>query len=215
MTGALPPSASVANPTVGDKLCAPAAGRNAEALCDLLRLQAPATGSALEIASGTGQHVVAFAQCCPELLWHPTEIEATRLRSIDAYSSEAKAANVRPAQFLDATQAGWHAALSGQTLVLLINLLHLIRKSQAHVLVQEALAALEPGGRFILYGPFKRKGALTSDGDQRFDAQLRAADPAIGYKDDREIARWLMEAGANSVHQEEMPANNLAFIAAR
>lgn len=215
MTGTLPPNASVAAPSEGDKLCAPAAGRNADVLCDMLRTHAPENGSALEIASGTGQHVVAFAHHCPGLLWHPTEIDTARLRSIDAYRAETVAPNVKPAQLLDATQVGWHATHSGQSLILVINLLHLIRRSQAQVLLHEALAALKPGGRFILYGPFKRDGALTSDEDKRFDAQLRGADPAIGYKDDQEITKWLEEAGAQSVQRKEMPANNLAVIATR
>ena len=60
---------------------------------------------------------------------------------------------------------------------------------------------------------FKRGGVLTSDGDVQFDSELRGADPAIGYKDNLDILRWLNKAGLTQVDTVEMPANNLAFIA--
>ena len=58
-----------------------------------------------------------------------------------------------------------------------------------------------------------RQGRLTSDGDVRFDDQLRTADPAIGYKDTLDMHRWLGDAGMTAVQTIEMPANNLAFVA--
>ena len=75
--------------------------------------------------------------------------------------------------------------------------------------------ALAPGGRFVLYGPFLRNGETTSDGDARFHASLRAADPEVGYKDDFDIVDWLHAAGLTLVEVVEMPANNLAFVSER
>ena len=65
MTGRLPPSASVAHAQDGAKLHAPAAARNAQALLTLLHDHAPASGKALELASGTGQHIIGFARTMP------------------------------------------------------------------------------------------------------------------------------------------------------
>lgn len=215
MSRSLPPSASVAHAQSGDKLHAPAAERNSDALCTLLRDHAPAQGMALEIASGTGQHVVAFARTCPGVHWQPTEVEATRRASIDAYRKDAGLTNIAPAMALDATVPDWSKKHRHQALVVLINLLHLIRTDEAQTVVTQAVQALMPGGRFVLYGPFLRDGAFTSEGDQRFHAQLSGADPAIGYKDDRQIEAWLTGAGASDITRFEMPANNLAFIATR
>ncbi|MEM9578508.1 MAG: DUF938 domain-containing protein [Pseudomonadota bacterium] len=215
MTGKLPETASVAHESQGGKLFAPAAERNAAALCDLLRDHAPKRGRALELASGTGQHVVDFARACPGLIWHPSEVSAERRASIDAYRAEAALPNLRPARFLDATRAGWGAAHAGMSLIVLVNLLHLIPTPQAITVVAEAVSALGPDGRFLIYGPFTRSGAFTSDGDARFHAQLSGADPAIGYKDDAQVEDWLRQVGAARLHRVEMPANNLAFIAAR
>lgn len=215
MTGKLPTSASLAAQAEGAKLHAPAAERNAQVLCDLLCRHAPPKGQALEIASGTGQHVVQFARALPDLIWQPTEIDAARRASIDAYAAEAALPNLRPAAALDATQPGWHKPYGGQTLIVLVNLLHLISTPQAQMVIKEAVQTLAPDGRFILYGPFLRLGALTSAGDARFHAQLQKADPAIGYKNDADIKGWLHRAGARQVTSLEMPANNLALIANR
>lgn len=215
MTGKLPPTASVASSLEGAKLHAPAAERNADVLCALVKTHAPERGQALEIASGTGQHVTAFAKSMPDLMWQPSDVDAARIASINAYAAEATLKNVKPARLLNATRQGWHAAYGPCDLVVLINLLHLISAPQAHVLVTEAVCALNTGGRFILYGPFKRSGTLTSAGDARFHRQLADADPAIGYKDDATIEDWLWQAGVASVERAEMPANNLAFIAKR
>ncbi len=213
MTGKLPLTASVAKPIGAAKLHAPAADRNCAALCDLLRCHAPATGRALEIASGTGQHVVAFASALPNLHWHPTEPDAARRASIDAYVADGGLANVAPAMPLDATAADWPADVQGNDLIFLSNLLHLISTRSALQLIAEASLALNTGGTLILYGPFRRAGKLTSPGDATFDAELRSADPAIGYKDSVDIARWLSDAALSPIDVIDMPANNLAFVA--
>ncbi|MEM7520738.1 MAG: DUF938 domain-containing protein [Pseudomonadota bacterium] len=212
MTGKLPPSASVANPAGGAKLHAPAADRNAAALTDLIAEHAPARGCALEIASGTGQHIAHFARRLPGLSWHPTDVEAARLRSIDAYAAEAKLTNIAPAAHLDAAVSGWSARLGSFELIVIVNLLHLIPTQAVRRVLVESALALAPGGVLILYGPFARDGTLTSAGDVRFDAELRAVDAAIGYKDTTKITASLQDAGLH-VEMSEMPANNLSFIA--
>jgi hypothetical protein len=212
MSAKLPPTASVASQVSGAKLNAPAAERNSEILCQLLRDHAPASGDALEIASGTGQHVVAFARALPGLIWQPSEIAADRRASIDAYAEESALPNLRPVVSLDATQPGWHIHHKPVDVVVLINLLHLIDGPGARTVVTEAMASLGPRGLFFLYGPFKRGGTLTSEGDEVFDAQLRKANPKIGYKNDQDIVQWLQDAGAREVRIAQLPANNLAFV---
>lgn len=213
MTDTLPPSASVAQSTDGVKLSAPSALRNVDHLTQLLTDIAPTSGSALELASGTGQHVTAFAEALPGLMWHPSEVADDRRASIDAYRAESGLANLAPARALDACATGWGSAAFPHDLILCINLLHLIPDLAAQTLVREAATALGSGGTLVLYGPFKRNGILTSDGDARFDAQLRGADPMIGYKDDSDISAWLITAGLEIAQTTLMPANNLAFIA--
>ncbi len=207
----LPSNASVATPEAGGKLVAPAASRNSGVLCDLLLQWAPRSGSALEIASGTGQHVSAFATVLPEVNWQPTEVDHVRRASIDAYKTAL--ANVSKAAHLDATTEGWHKQFAELDLVVLINLLHLISWDETKTLLTEVARALCVNGRFVLYGPFKRSGTLTSDGDQRFHDALFQQDPEIGYKNDDDIAELMEVQGLSVVERVELPANNLAFIA--
>ena len=212
MTRALPPSASVAQPLSGDKLYAPSAERNAAAIAEFIAGHVPGTGRALEIASGTGQHVVSFAARMPGLTWQPTDVEPARLRSIDAYAAEPGLENIRPAFTLDAAQPGWAEEYSGFDLIVVINLLHLIRTDEVQTVVKETATALAPGGTLVLYGPFAREGKLTSPGDARFDAELRAADPLIGYKDTDDMRRWIAASDLEIEILQEMPANNLCIL---
>ncbi|AXT25291.1 DUF938 domain-containing protein [Ruegeria sp. AD91A] len=209
----LPSSASVANASEDGKLVAPAASRNTDALCALLQEWGPSQGQALEIASGTGQHVSAFAEVLPGLTWQPSEVEPERRVSIDAYTRNSP--NVAQVVELDAVNSGWHRRIYGKDLIVLINLIHLISWQETRTIVSEVAQSLSPKGRFILYGPFKRSGQLTSDGDVRFHAALFQQDPEIGYKNDGDILNLFKNVGLHMLATVEMPANNLAFIAER
>ena len=204
---------SLALPGDGDRLVAPSAARNLGPIRDLLLQVAPRRGRALELASGTGQHVVAFAAALPGLHWQPTELAPDRRASIAAYVAEAGLANVAPPVALDAAAPGWGARQSGQALVFLSNLLHLIAMPRVEILIAEAAQALALGGRLVIYGPFMRAGVLTSDGDRAFHASLVTQDPGIGYKDDFDVMDLMQDAGLEMVEVVEMPANNLALVA--
>ncbi len=195
------------------KMFAPSAARNCDDICDVVAHHAPTQGRALEIASGTGQHITALAARLPNLTWQPTDVDATRRASQAAYRAEAALNSFLPPAHLDALTAGWSADLQGQDLILTVNLLHLIPEGAARTLIAEAAAALAPGGIFILYGPFLRDGETTSDGDAAFHASLQSQDPDIGYKDDWDVIDWLQSQFLDLVQVLEMPANNLAFVA--
>ena len=54
-------------------LTSSAAERNKDPILTVLESVLPASGSVLEIASGTGQHVCFFAAALPGVRWQPTE----------------------------------------------------------------------------------------------------------------------------------------------
>ena len=62
----------------------PAADRNKQAILDVLKQVLPKNGSVLEIASGTGQHIVFFAAAMPHFTWQPTDADAAALPWIAA-----------------------------------------------------------------------------------------------------------------------------------
>ena len=191
---------------------APSAARNLAPLLDMLANVAPATGRALELASGTGQHIAAFAAAHPGLDWQPTDVNPGNLASIRAWATDAACPNLRAPVLLDAGTEGWAAAHGGLALVVAINLLHLVPEATAETALSEAAAALAPGGIALFYGPFLRRGRATSEGDAAFDASLRAQDPHIGYKDAEWVKGCLARAGL-AVELRAMPANNLTFLA--
>ena len=208
----LPDSASVATPDENGRLYAPSAARNVQAIADLIAHVAPPPGKALELASGTGQHICAFAARFPDMTWQPSEIDEVRRASITAYAKDSGLTNIAPVIALDATAPGWGAENGGYSLILLSNLLHLISDDEAETLVTEAAKALTPGGLLLVYGPFMRDDELTSDGDREFHQSLQAQDPEIGYKSDFDVIDWGVEAGLDVADVVEMPANNLSLI---
>jgi len=192
---------------------APSAARNVAPIVAAMRGHVPNTGCALEIASGTGEHVVAYAAAFPGMVWQPTDIQVDRLISIDAWRAEAGVANMRMAQFLDASRANWDAGRFD--LVTVVNLLHLISDADARHVIQGVARSLRPGGRWVLYGPFRTGGAFRSDGDVAFDNNLRRHDPAIGYKDLEWVEAEAQAVGLSRAALIEMPANNLMLVMQR
>lgn len=193
---------------------APSAARNADAILDVLRREAPATGRLLEIASGTGQHAALFAAPLPGLVWQPTDLSTANLTSISAWASHSAAPNLRPPVVLDATRPDGSKDFGAVDAVLLVNLLHLLSAHAVQTLLAEAAQALAPKGVALFYGPFLRDGQATSDGDAAFDASLRVQDPTIGYKDLAWVTALLTGAGLRvAVHS--MPANNVMLVARR
>ncbi|MEP2530126.1 DUF938 domain-containing protein [Shimia sp.] len=206
-----PKMASVATPTSDDKLFSPSAARNTKAIVALMKQKAPATGTALELASGTGQHIVELARACPNLRWQPSEFDKARHPSITAYVAQAELTNVAPVVALDATTSSWGRQHHGQDLIFLANLLHLISHTEAETLVHEAAQALAPGGMLIIYGPFMRDNKLISDSDAAFHASLQAQDATIGYKCRSDVIVWGTDALLEVSDIVDMPANNLAL----
>lgn len=206
-----PEGASTALPADGARLYAPSAERNRDVIADLVAQIAAENGQALEIASGTGQHIAAFAERCPGLNWQPTDVLPDRLASIDAYASDSAATNIAAARTLEATTPGWHATFPERQFIFLGNLLHLISTAEVQVLLSESGKALADRGKMLIYGPFKRDGQLTSEGDKSFHESLVAQDAEIGYEDVDDIIKWAASDGLHHVTTHEMPANNLAL----
>lgn len=198
-------------PRSGDdpRMSAPSARRNMTPILEVLRAHAPATGRVLEIAAGTGEHAVAFSRAFPGLDWQPTDLDPDRLASIEAWRQAEGPANLRPPLTLNAAAPGWHASHGPADMILLVNLLHLISDAEAETVLSGITKALAPAGKAFLYGPFLRDGEATSEGDATFHANLRAQDPAIGYKDIAWVRDRLSPMKTETL---DMPSNNLMVI---
>ena len=208
----LPETASVANSKGDARLFAPSAERNRTPIVNLIKQIAPKSGEALEIASGTGQHIVKLALSLPNLSWSPSEVDEERIKSISAWIKAENLSNIKPPLYLDATETGWSKSLPQSDFILLVNLLHLVSWNETEILISELSKALKTEGIALIYGPFMRNGKLTNEGDKKFHYSLTQTDPDIGYKDDLDMQTLFSKSGLSCQEKVEMPANNLAFV---
>lgn len=199
-------------------LHSPAADRNKAPILEQLRRLLPASGLALEVASGSGQHVAHFAAALAGWRWQPTDGDARSPASIEAWCDGLP--NVRPALrldvFDDASVAALAVALREPVDALYCaNMLHISPWATCAALMQLAARHLAPQGLLVLYGPYLEADVPTSPGNLAFDADLRARDPAWGI---RPLADVLAQAASVGLHLRErvaMPANNLLLVLAR
>ena len=189
------------------RISAPAAARNRGPILDVLRQVLPESGLVVEIASGTGEHVAHFAAALPGLTFQPTEPDAERRRSIDAWAEGL--ANVRPAMALDASVA-WDVGPCAA--VLCINMIHIAPWAATLGLLSGAAAALGQGGVLALYGPYRRGGVHTAASNAEFDASLKSRNPDWGVRDLETVNAEAARAGFTGPEVFEMPANNLTVV---
>ena len=193
----------------GARRSAPAATRNREPIAEVLRDWLPESGTVLEIASGTGEHVVHFAKRFPMLDWQPSDLHADALQSIAAWRAEAGLANIREPLALDVSQS-W--PIERADAVLNINMVHISPWSASLGLLDGAARILPAGAPLILYGPWLSEDVETAPSNLDFDAQLKSVDPSWGL---RRVEDFAVEADARGFALEEtrvMPANNLMLL---
>lgn len=169
----------------------------------------------LEIASGSGEHVVGFAAAFPELVWQPTDPDEESLRSITAWAAWAAdaecsdRANLRAAQRLDVREWPWPVLRADA--IVCINMIHISPWHATEGLFAGAGAALPPGGVLVLYGPYRMNG-VTAPSNEAFDRSLRERDPAWGVRDTRELDLTATIVGLARRDTIAMPANNHCLI---
>lgn len=160
---------------------APQADRNKGPIVELLKRVLPDSGMALEVGSGTGQHVIHFARQFPGLVWQPSDYDQVAIASIESYRREARLPNVREPLLLEVRKRMWG---NGQVhVVLAINLVHVTSWSVSEGLFDGARRHLRAGGVLFLYGPFKQNGGFASDEDAELDATLRSRNADWGLRD--------------------------------
>lgn len=221
-------------PAGGARRSAPAAQRNRAAIAEVLEEWLPSTGVALEIASGTGQHVVFFAERFARLEWQPSDISPDALSSIRAWRDGAQLPNLRDPLVIDAAAPSWSIARADAGLsikmqsdscddqegaekgdfdvVLNLNMVHISPWSTALGLLNGAARVLKPGGALILYGPWMQAGMPTAPSNLEFDRFLKERDPEWGL---RLVEDFQAEAGSRGLRLEQkraMPANNLMLL---
>jgi hypothetical protein len=195
------------------RIRAPSAARNRDAILGVLRDVLPLTGLVLEIASGSGEHVVHFARHLPGLEFQPSDPDPNALASVAAWIAETGLANVRAPVRLDVDEADWPIAAADA--ILCINMIHIAPWRATAGLIAGAAARLPAGAPLYLYGPYRRAGVPTAPSNEEFDRGLRARDPAWGLRDLEAVAALARAAGFAEPTVVAMPANNLSVVLRR
>jgi SAM-dependent methyltransferase len=190
-----------------------AADRNKQPILEVLQQVLPLQGRALEIASGTGQHVAWFAQHLPRWTWQPTDADAPALNSIDARIAQGQLANVRAPLLLDVMSPVWLPADTPSfDAIFCANMLHIAPWDTCAALMQGAVRHLAPSGRLITYGPYLEDEVVTAFGNIGFDEALRAQNPAWGIRLREDVEQEAGKVGLKLAQRFALPANNLLLV---
>jgi hypothetical protein len=192
---------------------APAALRNRQPIAEVLGEWLPPSGLVLEIASGTGEHAVYFAERFADLDWQPSDIHSDALASIAACREEAGPANLRSPIVLDASAAVW--PIDHADAVLSINMVHISPWASALGLLDGSARLLAPGAPLIMYGPWLKADVATAPSNLAFDADLKRRDPQWGLRSVEEFAAAAEQRGLALSEIRAMPANNMMLLLRR
>lgn len=193
-----------------DKRHAPATLRNRDAIAAVLADWLPASGTMLEIASGSGEHVVHFAAAFPGLDWQPSDPDPAGLTSIAAYRAEANLPNIAPPRSLDASARDW--PIDRAHAILCINMVHISAWAATVGLFTQGAKLLQKGAPLILYGPYFREDHEAAPSNLAFDENLRARNAEWGVRWLDDVTELAETKGFALAEVQEMPANNLMLL---
>ena len=197
------------------RLFSPSSARNSGVICDAWREFGPAAGKVLEIGSGTGQHAVTILKACPDLHWTASDFDTTNHPSIRAWAvHEGVSDRMEGPLSFDASLATREWGVDDDyAAIYCANVLHISPWAAGRGVILGAGELLGPGGRLVLYGPYKRHGEHTASSNAAFDESLRSRMSDWGVRDlDLDVLPVAEQSDLELVTVREMPANNLVVV---
>jgi len=195
------------------RLSSLAALRNRDPILEVLKTVLPQRGTVLEIASGSGEHIVHFAAALPGLTWHPSDPSPAARASIAAWLAAEPSPNILAPLDLDASSPTWPVGHADA--VLAINMVHISPWAATLGLLAGAARLLPAGGPLFLYGPYRRADAPLAASNAAFDLDLTARNPDWGIRELDGVASAADTLGLRLDRIVEMPANNLSVVFVR
>lgn len=186
--------------------------RNKKPILEVLQQYFPKRGFVLEIGSGTGQHIVYFAENMPTLKWQPSDL-AENIPALTARIEAEGGENIKPPITLDVS-AGGDAAWPERVLsaAFSANTAHIMSWQMVRDMFAGVGSRLKERGVFCLYGPFNLDGKYTADSNRAFDLQLKSQDPQMGLRDVRSVQTLAEKNNMRLVNRIGMPANNQILV---
>jgi len=183
--------------------------QNKRPILEILRQELDRPGRVLEVGSGSGQHAVFFSRELPHLEWIASDL-GEALPGIALWLEEAELPNLKGPYLLDVLQGAW--PVTSVSAVFSANPAHIMNWAGVVALFAGVGRILEPGGRFLLYGPFNYDGAYTSESNARFDQWLRERDPQSGVRDFADLDALALDNGLALRRDYAMPVNNRTLV---
>jgi SAM-dependent methyltransferase len=190
---------------MSDKPFAVATERNSQPILGVIREEFRDLASILEIGSGTGQHAACFAAELGYLTWQTSDVEENH-PGIRAWLRDAALPNVREPLVLDVLTA--KAPAESYDGVYSSNTAHSMSFPAVEKMFSLVSAALNEGGVFVLYGPFRQGGEFNTVSNADFHRSLRERDADIGIRHLEDLDRLAEAGGMDRVRLYAMPANN-------
>jgi hypothetical protein len=144
----------------------PAAERNKQPILEILRQVLPERGALLEVAAGTGQHALHFANGLAGWTIQPSDVDPDHLETLRRRVALAENARLLPPIHLDVTKEP--PALS-PTAIYCANMVHIAPWAACVGLFVLADRLLGADGLLITYGPYSVHGEHTAESNARFD----------------------------------------------
>ncbi|XP_019752908.1 UPF0585 protein C16orf13 homolog B, partial [Hippocampus comes] len=162
---------------------------------------------ALELGSGTGQHVIRFAQKMPFVTWQPSDIQEEARQSIRAYIAATNVTTVLPPVHLDASEPWekWAGVSRGSCdVIVAINLLQYSPFKTAQGVFNGAGQIVKHNGLLVTYGAYAINGTITPRSNELLHEELRKVNPEWGLPDMDVLRQLAYENGMRMERMVEM-----------
>ena len=182
---------------------------NKQVILEILKRHLQDGERVLELAGGTGQHAVHFAENLPNVHWQSSDIPGN-VDSLNLRIAAVGLSNLPVAISIDVNNLTWKCDSPGA--IFSANSLHIMSVESVESLFRGVDKNLKEGGKLIVYGPFKYGGEFTTTSNEGFDRWLKDRDPVSGIRDFEWVSELAAEANLHFVEDISMPANNQLLV---
>lgn len=200
----------------GGRLYSPSSARNKGPIADAFAAMGFTSGEVLEIGSGSGEHAVELLNRFPDLSWIASDLSEESRVSCAAWAKYSGLEDRMQIRKIDLLARDSLADFKALDVLYSANVIHISPRGVLENMVSGAANILKSEGHLVLYGPFMRSGAHTSDSNAQFDKSLKSRNPEWGIRDlDLDVKPLAQENGLQIKAIQNMPANNLFIVIGR
>jgi len=186
-----------------------ASENNKHPILDVMRRYLPECHSLLELAGGTGQHAVFFAEQFPHLHWQSSDIPDA-VATLNLRLTHAGLPNLPIGIPIDVNNPTWNCAVVDA--IYSANSLHIMSAASVEHFFSGVERHLSKSGLLLVYGPFKYNGEFTTESNAKFDLWLKERNPVSGVRDFEWVNALAEAVGLSLVEDNAMPANNQMLV---